>query len=739
MTNVYRDMQNVIVKVGSLIKSPHSLLINCHFDTVMNSPGASDDGAGCAVMMEILRVIAKSEKILRHNIIFLFNGGEENFMPASHGFITQHKWAKEIRAFINLEACGAGGREILFQAGPSHPWIMETYSEEVPYPFASTLAQEIFQSGVIPGDTDFRIFRDFGNLSGLDFAWSSNGYVYHSEYDSLEQIPLGSLQRTGDNILALAIGMTQGHQLSNVEQYKSGNLVFFDFLGAFVVRWSMGAADLINILSVIFSVYSLYTNAKRAEVSDYLSKKTYCRKVLGCVGCVVSSWISALLGCLAIAFFLNGFGVTMSWYANPVWIFFLYVIPTYIASILTIYLHASYFNKDLILSPWTLFQLYFDAYQLLWTICLALGVIARIRSSFIALIWVIAATVENLVKSYIYGKWRDSKWLLLHIGVMGLPFVQGFYLTISALYLFIPLTGRAGAGSYAEFLIAIMTSLQFCMLLCFAVPVILLVQKVKKVFSLLMGIFLVSIAVLLLTPLGFPYSGNPNSPAPQRFMIIHSERIYHDAQGRMNNRTYGYWIVDMDINSPHSVDNYVPEMKNAIAIDQDCHDYLYCGLPYLVPVLNMLRKTHWIAAPSPPKTMPLNMTLKNRENIPHGERLYIEIEGANHIGVMMSPVFGVTLKQWSLESKQPLAGPIWNGRNTYFIYYTYGLNPVPFNFYIDFEVPSNHSGPLMDFAVTTHHLFGKNKKSEPLEKIVQQFPSWTTVTAWTAIYKSWLI
>lgn len=51
-------------------------------------------------MLEMLRVISLSTNILRHNIIFLFNGGEENFMPASHGFITQHKWAKEVNYHI---------------------------------------------------------------------------------------------------------------------------------------------------------------------------------------------------------------------------------------------------------------------------------------------------------------------------------------------------------------------------------------------------------------------------------------------------------------------------------------------------------------------------------------------------------------------------------------------------------------------------------------------------------------
>lgn len=73
------------------------------------------------------------------------------------------------------------------------------------------------------------------------------------------------MQRTGDNILALAKGMARGHQLSNVESHRAGNLVFFDFLGAFVVRWPMHVGDIINILTVIASLYTVYANLRENE------------------------------------------------------------------------------------------------------------------------------------------------------------------------------------------------------------------------------------------------------------------------------------------------------------------------------------------------------------------------------------------------------------------------------------------------------------------------------------------
>ena len=69
----------------------------------------------------------------------------------------------------------------------------------------------MFQSGVIPGDTDFQVYRDYAGhyideidfLPGIDMVAISKGHVYHTELDDVAHIDAGAMQRTWENVLAI--------------------------------------------------------------------------------------------------------------------------------------------------------------------------------------------------------------------------------------------------------------------------------------------------------------------------------------------------------------------------------------------------------------------------------------------------------------------------------------------------------------------------------------------------------
>lgn len=47
LVNVYDNVQNIVVRVASAFNSNHSLLVNCHFDSVPTSPGEFAQGVIC--------------------------------------------------------------------------------------------------------------------------------------------------------------------------------------------------------------------------------------------------------------------------------------------------------------------------------------------------------------------------------------------------------------------------------------------------------------------------------------------------------------------------------------------------------------------------------------------------------------------------------------------------------------------------------------------------------------------
>ncbi|XP_027845862.2 endoplasmic reticulum metallopeptidase 1-like [Aphis gossypii] len=743
MTNVYRNVQNIIVKIGPIKASRHSLLINCHFDSVVDSPGASDDGASCAIMLELLRVISRLKIPLKNNIIFLFNGAEENMMQASHGFITQHKWASSIRAFINMEACGAGGKEILFQVGPNHPWLLEAYSDTVPYPLASSMAQEIFQSGIIPGDTDYRIFRDFGRVSGLDFAWSANGYVYHTKLDTVDKIPLGTFQRTGDNMLPLILKLVNSVQISDVEKYSTGNLVFFDFLGIFIVHWSEVLSDIINISVIIISLLVILYNASHTRVTGF-SVKDYFKSCFKCSSLTVLIWLATLFTIAVLSLTVVMLDRRLSWFAQPAWLLFLYITPTILVPMVLLVLFGRKFlwgKKGTHYPQSLMYCISRDGNQLLYIMILLLCVLLRIRSGFAVALFVTCNTISILLHNTILNNDYGYKVLWLHWGCMLVPFMLSAYMIQAALLLVVPIMGRSGSGNHAESVMSLITSAMFTLVFSFYNPLVLLLQKVYTVFSSLAVVLLVSFLVLVFTPLGFPYSGDPNNLAPQRFMIAHVERSFYGYNGSLRDHQNGLWIVNLDVNSPQSIVRHVPELINARQISQDeCNNELYCGLPYFIPVITFIWKTHWIDTKPLDVEIPLSLNLTYRDHRLHNvQRLSFSAIGPDHITFMLSLYDGIKLKDWSLSDGEPLKGPLWNDRPTYFVYYSCANDIIPWDFWIDIEVPKTHVGPQIEIGLSGHRMHGPNQYTPELKKLFNQLPQWTTTTGWASAYKSYTL
>ncbi|KAJ6513503.1 hypothetical protein DFH09DRAFT_1197180 [Mycena vulgaris] len=233
----YQNLTNIVVRVsdGTVAGKEHALLLNSHLDSTLPSPGAADDAISVGIMLDCIRVLVDTPGWSpAHAVIFLFNHAEESLQDGSHLFSTQHPIAHTVRAVINLEAAGTTGRELLFQATSEE--MVEAYSH-VPRPFGTIFANDIFNSGVLLSDTDFRQFEEYLDVPGLDIAIVGNSYLYHMRKDLVENIEAGVAQNMGENTLALIRHLTApGSAIPTLKagfEHKRMHMVYFGLLSHF--------------------------------------------------------------------------------------------------------------------------------------------------------------------------------------------------------------------------------------------------------------------------------------------------------------------------------------------------------------------------------------------------------------------------------------------------------------------------------------------------------------------------
>jgi hypothetical protein len=191
---VCSPVENIIaVKPGAVGK--YAVLLTAHYDSGWAGPGAADDGAAVAAILEIARMAADFPPF-DNDVIFLFSDSEENGMIGAHAFAEHHPLFTRVKAVINLEARGVNGPSAMFETGDGNRSIIRMLSKNVARPVANSLVYELYKQ--MPNDTDYTVYKRKG-VMGVNFAFAQGVALYHSALDDPDHLDPGSLQHHGDN------------------------------------------------------------------------------------------------------------------------------------------------------------------------------------------------------------------------------------------------------------------------------------------------------------------------------------------------------------------------------------------------------------------------------------------------------------------------------------------------------------------------------------------------------------
>ncbi|MCJ7815580.1 MAG: M20/M25/M40 family metallo-hydrolase, partial [Xanthomonadales bacterium] len=160
-------VENIIaVKPG--VEGKNAVLLTAHYDSGWTGPGAADDGAGVAAILEIARMAADFPPFT-NDIIFLFSDAEENGLIGADAFAQHHPLFGKVKAVINLEARGSAGPSALFETGEGNRGLIRLFSKNVERPVGNSLVYEMYKR--MPNDTDYTVYKRKG-VMGANFAFA---------------------------------------------------------------------------------------------------------------------------------------------------------------------------------------------------------------------------------------------------------------------------------------------------------------------------------------------------------------------------------------------------------------------------------------------------------------------------------------------------------------------------------------------------------------------------------------
>ena len=386
---------NVVARIPGWTRE--AVLLNAHYDTLGDSPGAGDDGIGIVAIVEAARALAAGPK-LEHSVIILCNGGEEYGLYGADGFIRNHPLAKDVKAYLYIDG-GPGGATTLLYSGPGTGSLVEAYAQVAPKPQADSAYLDLIDSGVLSHDGDHRPFRAQG-VPGLVFATIADLWACHTKLDRFDRVEPGAVQHLGETMLEVSRFLANHELPSQIEPERS---IYFDVFGAFVVRYSGSAGVALGVLSGILAGLCLWSMRRRGYAAmSGISRAFFAAFVSAC-----AAVLGAACAGLLLAYVL---GRSYSWYNTPWIAYFAFVVPACV-SFAAAWSCMRVRGQDGVWNVWL-------ASVLGWTALSLWAAFSHGRSGYIPLSWSLGLSL---------GLLAALRWPALRSGILLAACVPGLY------------------------------------------------------------------------------------------------------------------------------------------------------------------------------------------------------------------------------------------------------------------------------------------------------------------------
>ena len=252
------------VAVGVLRgKSDSIIVLGAHMDSAdPDIPGANDDGSGCAVVIELARVL--SQRSNESTILFALFGGEEAGLRGSRYFVENYPDLDKVALMLQVDM--ANGAPLLFPTldfdkGSAPEWLVRASYEEfakLGYTGLHFPTDFFVFMGAMPGGgvgSDHEPFLEKG-IPAIDFTSDARDPI-HTPQDNFENFKISGLKRSGDLIYALVERFDTG-----VPGQKTGNYFLYE-VATFPVFVPMWVLRVFTILALVIGIVALVIVRRR--------------------------------------------------------------------------------------------------------------------------------------------------------------------------------------------------------------------------------------------------------------------------------------------------------------------------------------------------------------------------------------------------------------------------------------------------------------------------------------------